>query len=50
VEGAADYLVSGDKDLLDVQEYGGVRIVTPKTFLEVLRTPRRRGAPAPRRD
>lgn len=37
VEGAADYLVSGDQDLLDLHEHGGIRIVSPKTFLEVLR-------------
>jgi putative PIN family toxin of toxin-antitoxin system len=40
VEGAADHLVSGDQDLLDVQEYGGVRIITPKAFLDVLRASR----------
>jgi putative PIN family toxin of toxin-antitoxin system len=50
VEGAADHLVSGDQDLLDVQEYGGVRIVTPKTFLDVLRASQRRGGPTHRRD
>lgn len=42
VEGAADYLVSGDQDLLDLHEHGGIRIVRPKTFLEALRV---RGGP-----
>ena len=50
VEGVADYLVSGDRDLLDVHEHGGIPIVTPKTFFDVLRAQRRRGGPAPRRD
>jgi len=50
VEGMADYLVSGDQDLLEVQEYAGVLIVTPKTFLTLLRASRRRSDPAPRRD
>jgi len=50
VEGMADYLVSGDQDLLEVQEYAGVLIVTPKTFLDLLRASRRRSDPAPRRD
>ncbi len=37
VEGAAEYLVTGDAHLLGFEEYEGVRIVTPKAFLEVLR-------------
>jgi hypothetical protein len=45
VEGAADYLVSGDQDLLDLREHHGIRIVTPKTFLEVLRTNQEQGGP-----
>ena len=49
-EGAAEYLVSGDRDLLDVGEHGGVPIVTPKAFLAVLRASRRRGGSAPRED
>lgn len=34
----ADYLVSWDKDLTDLEEIDGVRIVTPPEFLQVLRT------------
>jgi hypothetical protein len=43
VEGAADYLVSGDQDLLDLHEHGGIRIVSPKTFFEVLRAHQQQG-------
>ena len=41
VEGAADYLVSGDQDLLDLHEHSGIRIVRSRTFLEALRSYRR---------
>lgn len=30
----ADYLISGDSDLLEIEEYGGISIVTPEDFLE----------------
>lgn len=37
VSGSADYLVTGDRDLrLRVREYGGVAIVSPAEFLEIL--------------
>jgi len=32
VAAKADYLVSGDSDLLDLQEFQGIEIVNPKTF------------------
>lgn len=32
----ADYLVSGDRDLLSLKKYGTTRIVSPKEFVEVL--------------
>ena len=32
VEGAADYLVTGDKDLLALRRHRGVRIITPREF------------------
>lgn len=38
VEGRAGYLVSGDRDLLDLGEGGGVQVVTPRWFLEILET------------
>lgn len=36
VDGLADYIVSGDRHLLDVGEHGGIRVVTPRTFLDLL--------------
>jgi putative PIN family toxin of toxin-antitoxin system len=32
----ADYLVSGDKALLELQSYGAIRIVSPREFLDIL--------------
>ncbi|MFH0941134.1 MAG: putative toxin-antitoxin system toxin component, PIN family [Candidatus Omnitrophota bacterium] len=37
IAGKADYIVTGDKDLLVLREYKGIRIVTPKTFSEILK-------------
>jgi predicted nucleic acid-binding protein len=36
VEGCADYIVTGDQDLLAIEEYQGIRIVTPRVFLQRL--------------
>ncbi len=36
VEGNATLIVTGDPDLLPVKEYRGVRIVTPRVFLDLL--------------
>ena len=36
LEGNADYVVTGDKDLLDMRTFRGVRIVTPREFLLLL--------------
>ncbi len=36
VDGNADYIVSGDADLLVLAEYRGVRIVQPAEFVEIL--------------
>ena len=36
VAGGADYLVTGDRDLLDLTEYEGIEIVTPARFLAIL--------------
>ena len=33
LEGDADYLVSGDDDLLSLDSYGGIAIVTPDEFM-----------------
>lgn len=32
----ADYLVSADKDLLDLKEYEGIKIIDAGTFLQIL--------------
>ena len=36
IEGRASFVVSGDPDLLDVRAHAGVRIVTPRAFLDLL--------------
>ena len=36
IEGRAGFVVAGDSDLLDLKEYEGVRIVTPRAFLDLL--------------
>lgn len=36
VEARADYVVTGDADLLTLGEHEGIRIVTPRAFLELL--------------
>ena len=35
IEGRASFVVSGDPDLLDIKEHQGVRIVTPRAFLDL---------------
>ena len=37
LEGGAQYLVTGDKDLLDLEAYRGLRIVRPAAFLRLPR-------------
>jgi putative PIN family toxin of toxin-antitoxin system len=37
IEGRAGFLVAGDSDLLDLKEYGGIRIVSPRIFLDLLK-------------
>ena len=36
VEGEAEYLVSGDGDLLDLVEYQGIKVVRPAEFVALL--------------
>lgn len=36
IEGRAQYVVTGDKDLLKLKKYRAVRIVTPAAFLTIL--------------
>jgi len=35
-EGEADYIVSGDQDLLVLGEYEGIQVITPRRFVEIL--------------
>ncbi len=32
----SDFIVTGDKDLLDIMEYRGIPVLTPKDFLDVM--------------
>ena len=36
VTGKADFIVTGDKHLLNLREFAGIRIVTPREFIELL--------------
>jgi predicted nucleic acid-binding protein len=36
IEGRASFVVSGDPDLLEIKEHKGVRIVSPRAFLDLL--------------
>jgi uncharacterized protein len=36
VEGLADYIVSGDRHLLDLREHEGILVVNPRAFLDIL--------------
>ena len=40
VEGEAKFIVSGDHHLLNLQEYQGIRIVSPSSFLKILGLPK----------
>ncbi|PIT98385.1 MAG: putative toxin-antitoxin system toxin component, PIN family [Candidatus Andersenbacteria bacterium CG10_big_fil_rev_8_21_14_0_10_54_11] len=37
----ADYLISGDRDLLDLEEYKGIPVLTPRQFLNRLQAIKR---------
>src|SRR3990167_2538340 len=36
VSGNADYIVTGDKDILNLKEFRGIKIITSNQFLKVL--------------
>lgn len=38
VEGNADYIVSRDRDLLDLKEYNDIKIISPEQFIKLLRS------------
>lgn len=37
IEGRAGFLVAGDSDPLALREYGGIRIVSPRIFYDLLK-------------
>jgi len=37
IAGEVDYVVSGDRDLLDLREYRGIRILSPAAFVALLK-------------
>ena len=37
VEAGAEYIVTGDKDLLVLKEYARIKIITAREFLEILK-------------
>ena len=51
VAAKADYLVTGDRaHLLPIGEYQGIRIISPKTLLEVLRAHPEEAGATPQED
>jgi len=46
LQGQADYIVSGDGDLLDLGQRHGIQILTPRQFLEILAGSARRSGSA----
>ena len=38
LNGNADYIISQDRHLLDIKEFDGIKMVTPKEFLRILKT------------
>lgn len=38
LEGKADYIVTRDRDLLDLKQYQEIKIITPEEFMEILRS------------
>lgn len=36
IEGKADYIITGDEDLLVLKKYQGLKIVAPREFLDIL--------------
>lgn len=37
LEDKADYIVTRDRDLLDLKQHQGIKIITPEKFMEILR-------------
>lgn len=36
IEAQAEYIITGDDDLLELKAYEGIKIVTPREFIEIL--------------
>lgn len=36
IEGRADYIITGDKPLLNIKEYHGIKIISPREFVKSL--------------
>lgn len=36
-EGQCDFIITGDKDLLDLSRYKSIAIITPADFLEIIK-------------
>jgi len=49
VEGEADYIVSGDQDLLVLGRYETVQVVTPRQFVDILAPSAPQPSPSPTR-
>lgn len=37
-QGKVNYIITGDDDLLDLKEYKGIKIITPRKFMVVLKS------------
>jgi len=37
LDGNVDFIITGDKDLLVIREYGNIKIINPKDYLELLK-------------
>ena len=37
IEGEADYVITGDRHLLNLKTYQGIKIITPADFLKILK-------------
>lgn len=36
LEGQADFIISGDRDLTEIEEYRGIRILSPAAFMKLM--------------
>jgi len=38
ITAGADYIISGDMHLLEMKKYGNIKIITPKEYLEIIKS------------